>query len=128
MNQRFKLQYEGINEQDANNENTNLSAYDQSYKSETRVRNLCFVFKDGKKTFLNYGYLIKVDFYPDNDTIIMIFTTDKIRLKGVNMEALFYDLMDHIPRQIVETDSRYNLIGDDQKPVINEVEIIKVEQ
>jgi hypothetical protein len=130
MSQRFKLKYEDINAQDADGDNANTASgtYDHSYKSETRVRNLCFVFQDGKKTFLNYGYLVKVDFYPDNDTIIMIFTSDKIRLKGVNMDTLFYDLLDHIPRQIVATDPRYNLIGEDQKPVINEIEIIKTEQ
>lgn len=79
-----------------------------TYAGESNVRNVCFVQKDGKMTFLNYGYLVSGDYLPDESAIVLHFTSHSITLKGTKLETLYQDFFSHVPRYIVCTDERYN--------------------
>ena len=77
--------------------------------------------------FLNYSYLVSGEYSPEENSIILTFTSHSFILKGVNLKGLFYDVMHQVSRQIICTDVRYNLIGTDQKFVVNEIIIFKAD-
>ena len=98
------------------------SAYDETYPEEGHVRNLCFVQQNGKRCFLNYSYLVSGEYDPDENTITLIYTTHKIFMKGVNLESVYYKIMEQQIRQIVCMHTRYNVVGKDSEPVVNEIQ------
>ena len=124
MNHGFKLKYNEMQENNpAHKEGEEKAAkvYDDKYAEPGHVRNLCFVWLDGKRTFLNYSYLMSGEYSPEENTIQLMFTTHAVVLKGVNLGELFYDVMSQMARQIVCTDARYNIIGVSENPVVNEI-------
>lgn len=124
MSQGFRLKYDQIRENDKPRQEAEQSvsrAFDEVYPDEGHARSVCFVWPDGKRMFLQYSYLVSGEYLPDVSTITLTFTTHIIVLKGVNLEGLFYDLMNQIIRQITCVDERYNLVGDDEKFVVNKI-------
>ena len=121
MNQHFRLKYNEMRE-NIPSPPDDASVKDESYASYSNVRNVCFVLADGNIIFLNYGYLVAGRFFPADNRIILSFTSDTVILTGIHLEALFYDLMQQIPRQIVCSDSRYNVTADDG-PVVNDIKV-----
>lgn len=96
----------------------NFSAMDrtdaQNTTTSAHVRNLCFVFLDGRKVFYNYAYLVSVTLHIDQHSenrLEICFTSQIITLKGYRLELLFQLLFSHIPQCIPQTDKRY-LSGD----------------
>jgi hypothetical protein len=88
------------------------------------VRNLRLVWPDGKQSFFNYAYLIRADFSP-GDELNMIhlgFSGHDITIKGYGLEALFEQLVDHLPRTITAIDPRYIPV----EPV-NEIIVIDIQ-
>lgn len=131
MSQGFKLKYDQMRESDPTSPQakpeTPSRAFDEFYENEGHTRNICFVWRDGKRMFLNYGYLIFVEYFPDKNSIVLSFTSHIITLTGVNFEGLFYDLMQHLPKQIICTDPRYNIIDENDKALVNEIQVTKNE-
>lgn len=126
MNQGFKWKYNQMQENNPaqkDDPDQQSPAFDDKYKDVGHTRNICFVWQDGKRIFLNYAYLIFGDYNPDESVIKLSFTTHDVILKGVNMEDLFYEVMEQVTKQIVCTDSRYNIIGEDQKFVVNHITV-----
>lgn len=131
MSPGFKLKYDQMQEGNPTSKPAEgdgmTKAYDAYYTGESNARNLCFVWLDGNRIFLNYSYLISGEYMPALNTILLAFTSHAIVLKGVNLEALYYDIMQHNQRQIVCNDSRYNLVGEGELPLVNEITMTKNE-
>lgn len=125
MNQGFKLKY---NEMQENNPANNPDGAEQAPKADDykyiavgHVRNICFVWVDGKRVFLSYAYLISGEYNPEEAAIRLIFTTHSVLLKGNHLESLFYELMAQITRQIVCVDSRYDVLSEDKLPSVHQI-------
>lgn len=90
------------------------------HEDDSSVRNLCLVWEDGRRAFLNYAYLIAGEFEPNEDknTIKLSFSSHSVMLQGYRLESLFAALLDHLPRSINAIDSRYALTNDDQAPAV----------
>jgi len=99
---------------------------DADYPSGSNTRNVCFVWPEGKRIFLNYGYLISGEYHPQDNQIILSFTSHTLKLKGIRLEPLFYDLMGHVPKQILCKDARYNAV--EENSCVNEITILSNER
>jgi len=87
------------------------------------VRNICFIQKDGRRFFLNYYYLISVEFLPEENMIILTFTTHTATLKGHLLETLYEALENHGPKRIREQNERYLAKNEGSQPVVAEISI-----
>lgn len=96
-------------------------AFDEFYTEESNARSLCLVWNTGRRIFLSYSYLISAEYEPDESIITLVFTSHTFILKGVNLEGLFYAIMQHSIKQITCTDERYNLVGDEERFTVNEI-------
>lgn len=123
MNHGFNLKYNQM--KDSNPADSSDPALDQSFESQGHARNICFIQSDSHCQFLNYAYLVSGEFLPQDNTIILSFTSHTVILKGIHLKALFTDLQFHIPRQIACTDSRYNTLSEKESSIVNEIQIIK---
>lgn len=96
----------------------------ESYNSPGHVRNLCFVQLDGKRTFLNYAYLIAGNHVSEENIIVLTYSTHIITLKGQNLEKLFDNLRFHLPKEIVAIENRYSKTKNESEIIVNEIEIL----
>lgn len=117
-NQDTKTRFQQIRE---NNALAAVTQASEAYGEQSHVRNLCFVWTDGKKLFLNYAYLVSAAYEPD--AITLAFTTHTLTLTGLRLEKLFDELMDHLPRIIICTDDRYAVIAGDSAPVVKDITV-----
>ena len=99
-------------------------AKDESYSTGSNTRNVCFVFLNGNRVFLNYGYLVSGEYFPDANIITLTWTSHLVTLAGIYLEALFYEFMQHLPRQVLCADARYNVVAE-KKPIVNDIRINK---
>lgn len=93
----------------------------QVYENDSFARNVCFVWPDGKRLFLNYAYLIAVECSSAQDEIKLTFSSHTIRLSGFSLDALFVGLMNHAPQFIFKTDGRYLTETNRQETIIKEI-------
>lgn len=106
MNQDFKLRYDQLKENDPTGENSD-ALQNQNFETPGHVRNLCFVWPDGRMKFMNYAYLISVELFPDESSIVMIYTSNKVTIKGIKLHELFVQLFSHLPKGIEIVATRY---------------------
>ena len=125
MSQGFKLKYDSLqNNTDMESPNTNEGfPAGLLYESEGPTRHVCFVRLDGSRIFLNYAYLVSGEYIPDTNMIVLAFTTHLVTLKGVHLEALYYQLMKQSNKQIICIDERYNDVQGDNAAIVNQIEI-----
>ncbi len=124
MSHGFKLRFDEMREGDPTaSEQIRPSETDNYYQTPGHARNVCFVWSNGKRLFLNYAYLISGEFSPNEEKnqITLTFSSHKVLLSGYNLEPLYSSLLDHLPRLISEMDSRYVLRGD-----VNEVTVLQI--
>ena len=118
MSSGFKFKYDQMLENDPASPGNN-NAGENSFPKENHVRNVCFITPDKKHFFLNYGYLVSGEFDPDKDKITLIFTSHTVLLQGTNLEALFFEFIEHHPRLIHCEMDRYNVIANEKQSVVN---------
>lgn len=123
MSQSYKFKFEEMRDNDPTGNKAAENA--NRFYTESNVRNLCFVWPDGRKEFLNYAYLVGGRYSPNDSTITLIFTTDIVTIKGSGLKILFDQLFEHAPKQVVCTDSRYNAIEDGAGFIVNEILIVQ---
>lgn len=127
MSQSFKFKYDQMRESNPTEQGVpaenQSKALEDFYLEESHTRNICFVWRDGKRMFVNYSYLVSGEYLPDEKAITLTFTSHTFIMKGVNLEGLFYDIMRHLIKQVVCVDARYNLIGENERFTVNEIEI-----
>ncbi len=111
MNREFKLRYDQMREGDpAKTEETAQPSPDSGlYHAPGHARNLCLVWPDGKRFFLNYAYLIAGELNLDGEknVILLHFSSHTVTLSGYGLETLFRELLDHLPKIIFAIDERY---------------------
>lgn len=126
MSQGFRLKYDQLSENSPGMENPNTNEGFPAglfYETEGHTRHVCFVRLDGSRVFLNYAYLVSGDYMPDSNMIVLAFTSHIVILKGVHIEALYYQLMTQSNKQIICADERYNDLQDDNASIVNHIEI-----
>jgi len=121
MSQGFRLKYDEMRDSDP----TKDTVKDDRYSSEGYVRNVCFVLLDGNRMFLNYAYLVSGQYIAEEGRIVLSWTTHMVSLAGICLEPLYYEFMQHIPRQVICQQERYNPTQKNGKPVINVIIIRK---
>ena len=121
MSQDFKLNFYDSREVKQTGQETG-DAQDESalYDTPGNVRNLCFVWPDGRMKFLNYAYLISANFNPIEGEIMIIFSSSKIILKGHSLVTLFKLLITFQVKLITCVDCRYQNI-EGLEPQITEI-------
>lgn len=92
-------------------------------KDDTGVKNVCFVFLDGKHIFLNYNYLVAGEFFPEDNKITLHFTTHVVTLDGHNLEKLYKELLEHLPKIITTSIDRYCHLAQKSSPVVINITI-----
>lgn len=122
MSQSFRLSFDKPLE----NKSTSATAIgaamqNEIYEQEGYGRNICFVKQDGNRIFLSYGHLISAEYNPDENIILLIFTSHCITLKGICLDQLYYQMMQQLVKQVICVESRYNVITDENNSVINEI-------
>lgn len=118
MSRDFKFKFDQMRE-------NHLEKKDETYSGESHVRNICFEQTDGKIIFLNYAYLVSGEYVPDENTIVLYFTSHTVTLKGVGLAALYQDFFTHTTKHITCSDERYNGI-DGGAAIVNGVEVERI--
>ena len=91
-----------------------------NYIEAGHYRNLCFLWPEGRKLFLSYSYLISCEHLPEDACINLEFTAYTVQIRGVQLEPLFFLLMNQHARVIACSDERYNAVQDTEF-TINEI-------
>jgi len=91
------------------------------YPSGGHVRNVAFVWPDGRMQFFNYSYMLTCTYDKDGGSIKIEFSTHHVELKGQKLEALFYELMTQTNKIIRCHDRRYQQLDDGNKPIVREI-------
>ena len=93
------------------------------YPSFGSNRNLCFIWPDGCKLFLNYAYLIAADCNTADSEITLTFSTHIVTIKGYNFQMLFFDLMEQKLRLIICIEERYLALQPEGASVVTEITV-----
>lgn len=128
MSQGFKLRFDQMRESNPTGDDNSPGTVEADYYQQTGyVRNLCFVWPDGRRMFFNYAYLVAAEFDPGHETNIikLSFSSHTLFAKGYSLEGLFMALLDHLPRLIRATDPRYVLDEDKTNAVVTEIQVEK---
>jgi hypothetical protein len=128
MSQGFKLRFDQLRENDPTSIQSETDSDDvERYSGAGHTRNLCLVWPDGRRAFLNYAYLVAGEFEPNSEKnlIKLSFSSHSVVLSGYSLQSLFMALLDHLPRIITATDPRYMLDEDKVQTVVTEIIIEK---
>lgn len=126
MSHDSELNFRKMQENDPTSKENNAESI-TNYAVAGNVRNITFIWQDGKKQSLNYSYLVSCEYIPDDNTITMLFTTQIVILKGVKLSGLFDALVAQLPESITCIDARYNSTIEDKMSIVNEIVIQKLQ-
>ncbi|RYC66971.1 hypothetical protein [Spirosoma sordidisoli] len=121
MNQSFKLRFDQMRDNNPTSDNISLAEIDSDYHAPGHARNLCLVWPDGRKVFLNYAYLIEAEFDvgSEKNIIRLNFSAHNVLLQGYGLDRLFMELLDHLPRIIKAADERYTIETEESAIITN---------
>lgn len=120
MSHDSELNFRKMQENDPTSKENDAESI-SNYAVAGNVRNITFIWQDGKKQSLNYGYLVSCEYLPDDNKITMLFTTHIVTLKGIKLSGLFDALVAQLPESITCVDARYNATGSREMIVVNEI-------
>jgi hypothetical protein len=123
MNREFKLKIQQMKENVRLRENPSIQKHVDFYEQEGPVRNVCFMLLDGYRIFLNYAYLVSGEYLPQQNRVILSFTSHMISLSGIGLEGLYYAFMHHLPKHVRCQDARYNATADDKESIVNDITV-----
>lgn len=130
MSQDSRFRFDDILDNDPASSNNEAKEDGQGpherYPGHGNVRNLGFVWEDGRRLFLNYAYLVSAEYNPSGRIMLLSFTTHEVTIKGIFLDSLYAALMGQITRLIVCQDARYNSTADKGEPRVNAIEVIKL--
>lgn len=119
MSQDFKLKFDEYKNNDPS-EKKDRDNSDQS-PSGSNIRNLAFVWPDGKMQFFNYSYIITCIL---NDKNIEIeFSSHNVKISGQKLNQLFNMIMNQSIRVITIYEERYGELYESEKFHVQDVEI-----
>ncbi|MEP7165211.1 MAG: hypothetical protein ABI741_10980 [Ferruginibacter sp.] len=128
MSLTFKFDKSNENNPDKG-DNTSMPGAEKDierYDTVGQVRNICFVELNGKQTFLSYAYLTSAEFTPEENKIVLFFTSHTITLKGNGLSDLYEDLKTYNLKQIKCVDKRYVETLPKSKASVTEINIKQV--
>jgi hypothetical protein len=102
MSQSFKFNLSDVESKPDGSNTPQRSTSQSGY-----IRNLCFVWPDGSKKFLNYAYLISGEYFSEPGSIKLIFTSDHVTIDGINLDALFGLILEHSVSEVIVIAPRY---------------------
>lgn len=95
------------------------------YNTRSNARIISFVLLDGVHYSVNYSYMIDGRFNPEDNLIVLQFTTSTVSLKGQNLLGLFEQIMAQMRKNVVCIESRYNATLEDNAIGVFEIEVIQ---
>lgn len=127
MNRNFKLRFDQMKEGNPAEGEPQASALPE--EEFTRPLNLCLVWPDGKRFFLNYSYLVagELDLEGEHNQIHLHFTAYDVLLKGYGLQDLFMALLEQWPAQLMAIEPRYVVSGEALDGTIIEISVEKRE-
>ncbi|QMW05462.1 hypothetical protein [Spirosoma foliorum] len=95
------------------------------YDTGSSVRNLYFVWEDGRRTFFNYSDLAWGDLMLTDsvNVLLLYFGGQVVTLKGYQLRSLFELLSNHIPKTITARNPRYYIDKEAQPIFVTEIHI-----
>jgi len=124
MSHHFKSRYDEMKaSSNAVSHEKDTQAEDTSYYNIGHSRNVCFVLLDCDEVFLNYAYLVSGKYFIEDGRIVLLFTSDTVTLKGINLKKLYEDFHLHIPLKVVSCPTRYNDAEEPDTPIVNEITV-----
>jgi hypothetical protein len=123
MSQNFKLNFDEMQEDSLADVTGNNANSNDLYETPGHVRNLCFVWPNGRMDFFNYAYLITGEFDNEEQTIKLTYTTHIVILKGIELIKLFEMINHHQVKKIVSIDERYKTINEQGDWMVYSIEI-----
>lgn len=125
--QHFKANFAQADIADAATDTLTGDAVDRAEQHETdsQVRNVCFVWENGRKAFFNYAYLLSVDLVLEETLNVMLlyFSGQIVTLKGYHLGLLFDLLLNHIPKTITASNPRYVIDGQTSAALVTEIAV-----
>jgi hypothetical protein len=96
----------------------------EQHETDSHVRNVCFMWEDGRRAFFNYAYLVSVDLtlQESGNVMLLCFSGQIVTLKGYHLDLLFDLLVNHSPKVIAASNPRYLI--DDQNSAVVVTEIV----
>ena len=125
MSQNFKLKFDELREGKPTEKGDAVENTYETFDTPGHVRNLCFVWPDGRKKFLNYAYLVSGEYSPNDGSITLIFTTDTVVIKGSGLDGIFEALVNHLPMRICCKENRFIEVAINESFSILEIKILK---
>lgn len=77
------------------------------YATDSTVRYLTFVQLDNSQVAFKYSLLLKVSFTDEHDTITLDYPSDKVTLRGKNINNIFVGIENETIRKITCIEERY---------------------
>lgn len=93
------------------------------HDTDSTVRNVCFLWENGRKAFFNYAYLAAADLtlLDGLHVLLLSFGSHTVVLRGYGLETLFDALLEHRPRTITAINPRYLSGHERQGCVVTEI-------
>jgi len=123
MSHDFRLKFDEIKQNDPTTAENNNNNTTQEYSSPGYVRNIDFVWPDGKREFLNYSYLVNAKYDPEG-SITLVFTSDTVTINGSGLNDLYDGILVQSIKTVFCADSRYESLNN-QSIVVTEIVITK---
>lgn len=123
--QHFRANFAQDEMKDKTSDNQTIYTIDgtELHETDSSVRNLCFVWEDGRRAFFNYAYLVSIDMVlTDNlNEMLLYFSGHIVTLKGYQLSPLFDLLFDHSLKTIRARNPRYLVDGKTQHSLVTEI-------
>ncbi|RCR68339.1 hypothetical protein [Larkinella punicea] len=123
--QHFKSNFDQPAKDDLEMDSPRVDTADRLYlhEDDSPVRNVCFVWEDGRKAFFNYAYLVSVDLVLSDplNMMLLYFSGQIVTLKGYHLGLLFDLLLNHIPKTVTANHPRYSVDGQTQDSFVTEI-------
>lgn len=124
MSQDYELDF-GTNPNEQPQNQTGVEITDK-YKTASNVRKICFIWPDGRMKTKEYALLDTMEYEPEEGTIKLVFSTEKITIKGSNLQILFKEMFWQITMKVECEEKRYQDINETHE--IYNIESIKIEK
>ncbi|MEZ0611364.1 hypothetical protein ACAW74_22830 [Fibrella sp. WM1] len=97
----------------------------QLHEADSLIRNICFVWADGRKAFFNYAYLVSVDLLVSDATNILLlcFGSYTVTVRGYQLSLLFDLLIDHQPKTIMAGNARYLVDENSEDILVTDIQV-----
>lgn len=95
------------------------------YNTRSNARVLSFILLDGVHYSVNYSYMIDGRYNPEDNMIVLQFTTSTVSLKGQNLLGMFEQIMAQMRKTVVCIESRYSATLVESAIAVFEIEVIQ---